>query len=315
MGTNNYTTSQNTVPAGPGDVQAAIDYVAENGMVELLDVGDGVQLASVPRNRQLCSIKKLIDEYLERPERKTGFATLTTLDAFCDYVNRHKDSAQAVVFLDDRDPSAPKLRAIFNAHEQTARGSDGSVSALVRGQADWQDFGAEYAFPLSPEWQTWTELPSTFSQADFAAFLEDRIVDVTEPGESVRAFAKDVGAALADAARLLELSRGLAVHVDGRVAQAVNLGTGEHSVTFEETHKDASGAPLKVPGAFAIGIPVFRLGALYQLPVRLRYRAGNGKLTWSLAVQRADKAFDLALDEAAKRVAATTGVPLFRGGL
>lgn len=288
------------------DTQAVIDVVRDVGRVEVIQLADDRVVLSVPHGRTIQSVRPLLDEYRVRPERKQGFVRLTTVDSFVEYVQRHKGYGDAVIFCDERDPSRPLLRAVFDAHERS--------TPELRGAADWQGFGALYEFPRAAEWIAWTSLSKEYSQSEFAAFLEDRIGDVVEPGESVRAYAASIGAQLAGAARLLELSRGLSVHVGGKVAQSVDLGTGEKSIQFEESHKDASGAPIKVPGAFAIGIPVFRLGALYQLPVRLRYRVQSGTVWWSLAVQRADRALDLAIGEAAARVQTETGLPLYRGG-
>ncbi len=67
----------------------------------------GVEIAAVPTNRTLHSIKKLLDEYRVRPERKTGTSTLDTVASFVDQVNRSKD-ANSVIFADVANRAAPK---------------------------------------------------------------------------------------------------------------------------------------------------------------------------------------------------------------
>lgn len=304
--------------AEQGENQAVIDLIER--LVEcdeLHKVGDELRIVAVPKGMELKSLKKLLDEYRERPERKTGITTTTTLESFCAFVNRHRER-ESVVFCDDTNEKAPKLVALFNAH-----GASASLEALAkdtkvnaRGEPDHQDHRATYAFPLSEEWKVWTGLVPAMSQADFAHFLEDRINDVLDPdqaGEVAKEYAASVKATLATAARLLELSRGLAVNLDGRVSQELNLKSGEGKLVFTEEHRDSAGQRLDVPGAFAIGIPVFRGGVAYKIPVRLRYRVAQGGVTWSLAVQRLDRVFEAAIAEAAKVVAEATSLPVFRG--
>jgi Uncharacterized conserved protein (DUF2303) len=283
---------------------SVIDVVERLSEPQLVTAARGTeQLANllvVPNGKQVVSLKPLLDQYLPRPERKEGCATLTTLDAFNAYVDRHKTLSSAV-FVDDTNAKAPRIVAIFDANDT---------------EADWQRHRAVYAFPLSDEWKKWSNPPESFSQADFANFLEDRITDVIDPstaGAVARKFAEDVGAQLASPAKLLELSRGLAVNVDARAVSKVNLGNGTGEISYKEEHNDSAGEPIKVPGAFVIGIPVFRLGAAYSIPVRLRYRMSSGKILWSLALQRIDHVFEDAIADAATKVSESTGLPVFRG--
>lgn len=300
-----------------GENQALIDVMER--LVEcdeLHKVGDELRIVAVPKGMELKSLKPLLDQYLKHPERKTGTTVLTTLEAFCGFVNRHQEN-ESVVFCDDTNEKAPKLVAVFNAHSESRYTSEApEAQAIGRGEADWQDHRATYAFPLSEEWKVWTGLVPAMSQADFAHFLEDRINDVLDPdqaGEVAKEYAASVKATLATAARLLELSRGLAVNLDGRVSQELNLKSGEGKLVFTEEHRDSAGQRLDVPGAFAIGIPVFRGGVAYKIPVRLRYRVAQGGVTWSLAVQRLDRVFEAAIAEACAVVATATSLPVFRG--
>lgn len=304
--------------AEQGENQALIDAMERlSEPVRVLGDDAAPMVVAVPRGMELKSLKKLLDEYRERPERKTGTTTLTTLEAFCAFVNRHRERESAV-FCDDTNEKAPKLVALFNAHSASASletlATDPNADA--RGEADWQDHRALYAFPLSEEWKIWTALVPAMSQADFAHFLEDRITDVLDPdqaGDVAKEYAASVKATLATPARMLELSRGLTVHLDGRVSQELNLKSGEGKLVFTEEHKDAAGQRIDVPGAFAIGIPVFRGGVAYKIPVRLRYRVSQGSVSWSLAVQRLDRVFEAAIAEACTLVAQATHLPVFRG--
>lgn len=89
--------------------------------------------------------------------------------------------------------------------------------------------------------------------------------------------------------------------------------TGEARIHFEETHAGEDGGELRVPGGFALGIPVFRGGDLYQVPVRLRYRVSKGAILWSIALHRTDRVFDHAFEQACRLVEEATGLPIYQG--
>jgi hypothetical protein len=297
-----------------GDVKAAIDAVERLATSEMIALTrgskDSAPAVVLPAGKKLHSIKPLLDEYRLVPERKKGTTTLTTLEDLCEFVNRQK-TAHSIVFIDDVNPKEPVVRSIFNPHHAEA---DSKPDADIG--PDWADHCAVYKFPLSPEWIAWTTLPPHFSQGDFAAFLEDRITDVVIAKEdgTVAQFAKELGVQLATPARLIELSKNIAITVDAKFEQKLNTSTGEGLLAHHEEHKDTAGAPIKVPGAFAISIPVFRLGGHFQVPVRLRYRLlQNRSVAWMLSPQRLDKVFELALQDAHQTIAARCQVPVFRG--
>lgn len=289
--------------------QALIDEVKKFNEVQILKVENADDelpryILSIPHGRQIQSAKAFLDEYLLRPERVKGTASLTTLTSFIEHVNRFKGKNSAV-FADVSNQQAPKLVAVIDYHDG---GQDG---------ADWCQHRAVYEFPLSAEWVAWRskERNAQIGQQEFAEFLEDRIVDVMHPetaGETVRLFATDLGLTLASPQRLLELSRGLTVRVGAKVVQSTNLSTGEMQIAFEEKH-DGEGGPLKIPGAFAVGIPVFRNGPVYSIPVRLKYRVTAGSVTWGFSLQRIEKVWDHAVEEVCNEAREKTGLPLFFG--
>ena len=286
------------------DAQAMISAVERLHQAELISIERGTSSACAvlvtPPNKLVHDLKPLLDKYLARPERKKGTATLTTLLAFNAYTQRHMTEDSAV-FVDDTAPDKPRIIAVFNASHK---------------EPDHQDHRAVYAFPLSDEWVAWSKLPEWFTQAEFAAFIEDRILDVMDPtkaGAVAKELAESVGTTLASPAKLLELSRGLQVNVDARVAQSVRLDSGEGQLIFKEEHKDENGAPIKFPGAFCLAIPVFRLGPPYSVPVRLRYKVSGGRVSWQLALQRVDHVFESAIAEAGHSVGDVTSLPVFRG--
>lgn len=288
------------------DAEAVIEAVERLANVQVLGVTSEhgtIPVMAVPKGMTLQSVKPLIDEFLSKPERAKGTARLTTLESFIEHVDRYR-SEESVVFVSDRAGEA-SLLAVYDYSSTTE-------------DADWGEHRAAYDFPMSDEWHAWNH-SSPRGQEAFAQFLEDRIDDVLDPaalreGESngVR-FAAILDMKLATPSALIALAQGLSLSVDHKVSQRVNLTSGETQVRFQEQHKDEAGAPVNVPGGFVVAIPVFRGGALYELPVRLRYRVQEGKIRWTVQLHRSDRAYEHALREAVQKVAHSTGLATLYG--
>jgi uncharacterized protein YfdQ (DUF2303 family) len=295
------------------NVAAAIDAVER--LHTPRPIGLDGQVVALPKGMQVVDLKPHLDARRERPERTKGTAKLTTLVSFIDHVRRFADRDSAVFAIDSR--TAPKLVAVFDYHEEHSRPEGAPTSVVERGGPRFGEHRAEYAFPLSDAWKAWNALTGKWlPQADFAAFLEERIGDVVAPemlGDKTVEVARELRIGLAGADDLMTLSRGLSVRVDAKVTQAVNLSSGESTIGFEETHRNEHGGPVRVPSGFAVSIPVFRFGAPYAVVARLRYRIANGAVVWAIQLQRADECFDHAFTEACDEVRVATSLPLFFG--
>lgn len=293
------------------EADAVADIVSDAHTTEVVEIRRGdqgaVQLLAVPSGRgsvELVDPKPHLDKYLAAPERREGTATLLDLDSFIRHVNRFKDDDSAI--FGDPEPGSPSLTAVLDYHRA------GSESAARFGR-----HRSVYHFPISEEWQAWASVEGTeFGTAALAEWLEDRIVDVLDPekaGETPTALAEVLGVSLATPQRLLELSKGLEVRVDQRVVEKRNLSTGEAQLVFEQTHSNDVGQPLKIPGAFLVGIPVFRSGERYQLAIRLRYRVREGRVSWLLSRHRPDAILQDALTQAFEEARDQTELPLLVG--
>ena len=271
---------------------------------KIIEVSDGeftVEVYQAP-NGSLASVKKLVDEYREAPKRREGTARMQTLESFCDHVNRFKDGDSAV--FANRD--GKELFAVLDYHRSTHAG-----------QPRFGTHRTHYAFPLSDEWLAWNaKRGAQMSPGDFAEFLEDRIVDVIDPegaSDAVKEYGRSIGCHFASPTKLLELSRGLSIRVGTQIKNAQNLASGETHLTFATEHTDERGAPIKVPGAFVIAIPVFRSSDRFEVGVRLRYRLREGAILWTYDLARLSTIFDTAFDDACNEVGAKTGLPVLRG--
>lgn len=267
------------------------------------------------------SLKKSIDEYRIAPERKKGTANLVDLASFVNMVNRFKDDQSALFAAPDDDN--PRLVCVFNYNEPTgvtvydASKPEGQRTSNRKGEPRFGDHRAAYTFPVSEEWEAWTEQNGQqMAQEAFASFIEDRLLDVADPRdaqEGATAFASKLAVRFATPQKLLELSRGLTISVEQRITNNVKLASGEGQILFSEEHGDGSGKPLDVPGAFIIHAPVFEGGEPWQIPARLRYRVQSGRAMWWFDLYRADRVFDQAFNEACKKATEETALPLFKG--
>jgi uncharacterized protein YfdQ (DUF2303 family) len=290
------------VPDEIGNLAAVLD---DRAQPKVIDVND-VPLALVPKGDgyEVKSLKPLLDEYASAPDRREGTASLHTLDALIAHVNRAKDE-NSVAFVDGLSQS-PSITVVYDYH---APGQDTG--------ARFGRYRAQYAFPVSEEWQAWRRVDGQeLGQAAFARFIDEHLADIADPndaGEKATKLSKLTGRDYAGASRLVELASGLEVNVKNRVANAVNLSTGELSLTFAEEHSDTKGAPLRVARAFLIAVPVFRNGDLYQIPVQIQYRVKDGAVLWTLRLHQPQRCVDDAVGEAAAKLREGTGIVVLEG--
>ncbi len=289
-----------------GDVEAALAFAANNLRGEVLEEGAAKFMIA---GDKVTSLKPILDEFREFPERAIGSATLTSETSFVDHVKRHR-APSSVIFANDFR-KAPVFVAVYDYHDQGTAGR-------VGGQPRHGGHRAKYAPAMSDEWVTWVDAAAAgyMEAGQFAEFVEDRILDiVTNPAESaVLSNLRDtLGGDWAAPTDLMTLSRGLQLNVSETVKSGTRLSSGEIQVQFEQKHTDGRGADLRVPTLFAIGIPVFREGPRYQIAVRLRYRVNGGKVTWAVAPHGLDAAWDHAFAEIVDRVATDSSTPVFRG--
>lgn len=273
-------------------------------LIELPNEKTGPHVIAVPAGRRLVPAKKYHDAYREHPERREGTAVLSTLQSLIDHANRFKNEHASALFAERKPPT---LRAVIDYHQP--------------GFASVPRFCAHvglYPFPVSEEWLAWERAAEMkFGQQAFAEFMEERLPDVADPAtafEPAKLLARQLGISYASPGELLNVSRGLRIHSTERVANVQNLSTGEVNLSFEVTHETSKdGAPIRVPAAFLVRIPVFEGGDAWQIPIRLRYRKDGSAVLWRLEPYRARAAFDAAFTEACEAAQKATGLPLFYG--
>jgi hypothetical protein len=297
---------------GADDARAIIETVRELHEPRIVSIDRDLDLAvlAVPKGVEIKSLKPFLDEYRQKPERRVGVARLGDLASFIAHANRFKAENSAV--FAQREEDNPALTSVFDYHPAGPDNAD----------ACFGNHRGVYTFPLSEAWTAWADKDGEgMNQRDFAAFIEDRIMDVLPPPKDGRAEAGALtldlldmlGGEVAGPTRLLEVARGMRMTEAAEVANAINLASGEVEVVYRTTHQNAQGQPLKVPNLFVVGMPVFDGDAAYRLPVKLQYRRIEGKIIWSFRRYRPDLVFFDAFDRATKKVGDETGLPIFVG--
>lgn len=280
------------------------------GLVALVRDGDGGE-----RVETISS--DFFDDYLEQPRFRRGTATLTSLDSFIRHVKRFSDEESVVFACDNREK--PSLTAVLDYSPANREFEEGGAPICLPPPR----FGrhrSTYAFPKSEEWESWNKSNNEFmSMADFALFLEDRIVDVAAPGEiplseAAETFISRIGGRdrIATPSDLVTLSRGLRINQNAAISNRVDLSSGEGEIMFATEHTDVDGNKLKIPTSFQVAIPVFRNGPLFGLIARLRYLPGP-PLKFKYELWRVDRVFDAAFAEDAAKVGDETGLPVLLG--
>lgn len=290
----------------------AVELVEEYVQPEIKSLeepGTGVKALALVSKDGLSPVPaSTFDDSRSKPRFRTGTAVLLDLDSFIAHTNRFKDD-DSIVFADN-SRTKPSLNSVLDYHRVGATGDP----AFLQHQG-------KFNFPLSDEWKAWVEADANpMKMREFAAFLEDRIIDVLpttglELNDDQQRFVATLGGErrIADPASLMALATGLQVFENSEVSSAVKLSSGEAKMTFTSQHVDAQGGELKVPSLFVLGIPVFVNGPAYQILVRLRYRKIGADLVFFTEMWRTDRVFDHAFDEAVAQVASETSLPVLLG--
>lgn len=318
------------------DSEAAVvaDVVErESGAFLIGDAGEiaKARFAVLPRGKRLESLKPILDQYLPRPERAVGFATLRTVESFIAHVLRHADLRRSVIFA-DHESSA--FRAVYDYDSAGTTGgepgmylahplTDGEESLprigdfTAPGEPGWRGHGATYIPQFSSEFRAWGAIAGKPLTGDvFAQFLEEHVQDLIGApllGSQLETLVALLGASFGTPSDLIAVSRNLQVNVNTVVNDARTLATGEVSIGYAEQHTNGTGQPITVPTLFGIGIPVYYGEEAFQIGVQLRYRINASKITWTVMPYRLDIAQMVAFEALVTRVGEGTGIPTFEG--
>jgi len=305
-------------------MEQAFEFARSNGMSDLGVIQDPetglmVNVARNPGGDLSFALQEQIDARRPNPRVRQGRAVLTSLDSLIAHINRFGDGDSAVFANDDR--KHPSLLAVLDYHRADALNSDDEAAGTTtHGEYRHGKHRSYFEFPVSDEWNSWhAKDGEAMGMAEFSNFLEDNLLDIAEvekvPASAERFVETNGGMKnIADWHGLTKLAKGLRIDENSTVSQAVNLSSGEGELTISNVNDtEVGGVKVKVPTMFFVDIPIFREGAIYRLPVRLRYRKGSGGVAFWYDLWRSDRCFTDAFSEAVDRVRKETPAQVFFG--
>lgn len=240
----------------PSDIQAAID-TATVACLPAAIVPGSLYAITLPEGGsvRMIDVQSALEPYLDVPRRKTGRATVTTADAFIQYLAKHgQDNTEVWA-----DITRSTVTAVINAPTaDTAGHGDHTATLQLRMTDDWTAWVAG-----SGAWQ---------GQEQFSEFVEDHLPNFVNP----------VGA------EMLEVAQSIKATTKVDFESSKRLANGETQLLYKETTEGSAGrkGDLTIPQTFALGLIPFESGDQYKVTARLRYRIVSGNLSLSYVLDR-----------------------------
>lgn len=210
---------------------------------------------------------------------------LNDISSFVGYVNRYKSDATR----------------LFAVPGHIAGDKKSSVTAILDyhtpGHADHGAHVVRYLPRYSEQWERWTKA-APMAQAAFAEFIEENRPDIVQP----------------DAAFLLDIVTKFKASRKQDFNSVVYQPNGDVTIAWTEQTENAGSKPgVAVPQQLELGIPVFFKGTVYSVPVFMRYRLAEGKLTFVIKADRPEYVEQAAFDEITKAITEATGIEIYLG--
>lgn len=233
------------------------------------------------------------EKLFNTPRRKRAKVRLHDTESFVAYVTRHGSLTDSTIWcMADYKAGKVSFSAIINDH-----GEDNDKQA-------WRDHIAHYQPEFSEEWSRWIGAnKKAFSQAEFAAFIEDNLKDIVCQDD----------ASLPTGAQMLEMALSFEANQDMKFKSAIRLQNGGVQMSFAQDDDAQTIQKMQMFERFAIGLPVFWNGDAYRIDARLRYRVREGKLTFWFELIRQDKTLEAATKTSIEAIRDKTGSPFFFG--
>lgn len=261
--------------------EPAIQALLKRGAMDLSTVptADGGHAVLVPQGYELEVIPPLEPPLTHIKQHVTFY----DVPSFNQYVKQFQNNATTIYAQTARQSSGDTaITAVFDSHTADQAGRCAHT--------------AKFAPAYSEQWMRWTRA-KTMLQVEFAEFIEENRKDITEP----------------NAAMLLDLVSKFKATKKVEYNSLVYQPNGDVIMGWDERTEGANGQPLNMPTALKLGIPVFFKGPRYEVPVFLRYNIKDGKMYFTLKVDRGDYIEQDAFDAIAFEVAEASGLPVLNG--
>lgn len=300
-----------------------------------------VPIGLVPSGFELRTLKPLIADYADRPERIKGHVDVDDIESFIRYFIDYR-VAGARIFCRIKCGSgwSASLTGILDYHQ--GAGDAGDLPA-----PSWCSHKVAYNFPASQELVSWLAATGRgLSQGGFAEHLEDRLIDVINPpadwtvlpadqiatlraalnlqddyGEEFepdelggKALAKLLSMRWGDEATMARLATQVDITSSQKAKAASDPKTGAKVITYQEdVAAEADGQKVTLPDWFLINIPLFEGGGRRLLPVRIKVRVKSGQPVWIVEVPHLARVLEGAVRAFVEYVESETGAIVLFG--
>lgn len=223
----------------------------------------------------------------ELPSHVKGIVTLESGDSFAEYINAYKNlDGETLLLASMADTSAMTIKAVLNYHEPISGAEPDSITVKHA------DHVAKFTPAFSEQYARWRKIDEKpMSQVDFAAFVEEFCRDIFDPAP----------ATMMSVAADLEMSSGL------EYKSKTNTQNGMVQLKFIETGSARTTDGAEIPKKFTLSVPIFFGEATTEIPVFLRFRAGN-PLTFAIKIQDRETIEKEAFLAAVARIGANTEI-------
>jgi uncharacterized protein YfdQ (DUF2303 family) len=260
--------------------------LARQGMGPQAVPNGNVPYVLVPEGYKAQPMPDLIyNEHQANPERVKANVTVLDPESFIEYYALFNDP-NSRVFADETKLS---VLSVLDYHAA----GDGNAPR-------WGQHRLTLSLRQSEEWKTWTGRNNQMlTQQQFAEFLEQNAVDITNPAPAgIREIAEDLEAT---------------VEVD--FASAQRQAGGKVNFRYTETTKTtvSGGKQIAVPDQFTICIPAFVGGQRVSIQVLLRYRVSEQKLKFFYTLVRPEEVIRTAFAGARQQIADALKVTIING--
>jgi uncharacterized protein YfdQ (DUF2303 family) len=222
-----------------------------------------------------------LDHRLDAPRRVRRTVHVRDLPSYLALIERFKKAESCVYWEENGD--GLKARAVFDD-------VDKDVNA-------WGEHCAVLTTTFSPEFRIWQKSSkTTFTQLDFARFVEDNLPDFRSP----------------DGATMLELARKFEAHKKVHFASDLRLQNGDIQLTYQEETEAKAKGQISFPSEFTVGITILSNGDPYEVKCNLRYKLSEGKLAIWYEIVREHKLIESACNDVLEVIRAK-GLPVWQG--
>ncbi|MFE4647700.1 DUF2303 family protein [Streptomyces sp. NPDC056707] len=234
--------------------QAVIDIAQRAGQPKALEPGHVYAFAVGDRLQQ---VDLTGPEHTGKPPRKSGTTVVRDVDSFLAYFDKHADENTEVY----ADFERRTITAILDAHTAT--------------DARWGGHRLTLALRTTPAWDAWMGMDNSLvTQAKFAEFIEDNLVDLVEP----------------TAATMLELAESFEATTSAEFQSSQRLDSGQRKFSYVEDVKAKAGhkGDITIPATLTLALRPFEGTEPYKVTARFKYRLDRqqGSLSLGFKIER-----------------------------